>query len=502
MAIPLAAVASKVAKKVLADVLTDSQKLTKVILLAVVLPILIVLILFAVPGVFIISVPSVLFGGGHDSTKYIAMYQEGIVDLSTRNSEWINYNKKKYSYDSITINEDCSVSWQELMAIDTALFTQDFSKTSKKHINNLADEFLNKTVKVITQSRKKKGSTTTLILTITTKSFDTMLTELDMDQTEKDIATNVYDTLISLYPESSTAIDDISSEIPLFHQWDSRWGNIPYGNHGTIATSACGPTSAAMVLTGLQANIKSIDLNKDEILDPKEAAAYAVSHNYRVEEGTDWPYFADIGHATGLNVREYAPSQYSEVLNELKKGHPVIASMGPGHFTSHGHFIVLVGILPNGKIKVNDPNREICSTTPWDFQSVIVPEALQFWAFDNPNRKSIKFEATAYTGAPDEGGTMAANGVNLSGKDLRNKYIAVDPRIIKLGTKVLITVPSAKRYQKMPDGTRVDMNGYYTAVDTGNAIKGYIIDLYFGTGSGYLRLSDSWGRENIQIYMK
>lgn len=294
-----------------------------------------------------------------------------------------------------------------------------------------------------------------------------------------------------------------SCMIPLFHQWDKAWADIPYGDHGTIRSSACGPTSAAMVLTGLQGNLAGIDTNNDGIASPPECAAYSVAHGYRVQDGTSWGYFADIGKAAGLNVREYEVSQYQQVLEELKQGHPVIASMGPGHFTSEGHFIVLVSVLPDGKIKVNDPNREECSTTPWDFTSIIVPEAKQFWAFDNPNRKSTTFLGTGYTGAADEGGSFGADGTDLLGKDLRDKLIAVDPTIIPLGSMVYIEAPANVRYQTMPDGTVVDANGYYKAVDTGSAIKGNHIDIYFGTGPGYKDIcNNSWGTQNIQVYLK
>jgi 3D (Asp-Asp-Asp) domain-containing protein len=73
-------------------------------------------------------------------------------------------------------------------------------------------------------------------------------------------------------------------------------------------------------------------------------------------------------------------------------------------------------------------------------------------------------------------------------------------------------VPQGQRYQKMPDGTTVDMNGWYTAVDTGNLIKGhggeYIggsrtagVDIYFGSPS-YMTLCDGFGRQTIYVSKK
>lgn len=55
------------------------------------------------------------------------------------------------------------------------------------------------------------------------------------------------------------------------------------------------------------------------------------------------------------------------------------------------------------------------------------------------------------------------------------KTVAVDPRIIPLGTKLLIVFedPAFKKY-----------NGIYVARDTGGAIKGYKIDFFLGDFGG------------------
>ena len=294
-----------------------------------------------------------------------------------------------------------------------------------------------------------------------------------------------------------------SSNIPLFHQWDSRWGSNPYGRSGTICSSGCGPTSAAMILTGLQGNLTGIDTNNDGIADPAETAAYSVAHGYRVEgQGTSWGYFGDIASKAGLNSKQYSVSQYEEVYELLKQGKPVIASMGPGHFTKSGHFIVLAYVLEDGRVKVNDPNKQECSDTPWDYKSVIVPEALQFWVFDNPNRKGTIFQATGYTAAADEssGTGITANGTHVYEKNLSDKIIAVDKSLIPLNSVVYIEFPADKRYQTLPNGQKVDMNGYYTAADTGGAIKGNIIDVYFGTGQGYKEMCYSFGRQQVSVY--
>lgn len=518
MAVPLASIAAKVAKKIALDVLTDPEKGIKYIFIAVAVPIVVLLLFFAIPAMMIVSIPSLLFGGNSPlQQKYIAMYQKAPIQIEERNQDYIKEKKEEYKdYDEIEVNYDYTLTWQELMAVDTALLAQDFSKSSEQHILDLGEKFM--TRKVTTRSIQRTESytgddgekhtkTVTIriaTITVTTKSFDAALNILGMDSFKQLVAKNVYRLLLTKYSEGSGAVaDGMSAEIPLFHQWDERWGNNSYGSGETIATSGCGPTSVAMIITGLQGKMDGLDTNGDDIVDPGEAASYSLAHGYRVQgQGTAWGFFADIGHKAGLNVREYSKSQYQQVYDELKKGNPIIASMGPGHFTQGGHFIVLVGLTEDGKIKVNDPNKQECSDTPWDFESIIVPEAVEFWAFDNPNRASIGFLGTAYTGRPSEGGDMAANGTSLAGKDLRNKLIAVDPTVIPMGTKVLIKAPDSVRYQIMPDGEKIDVNGYYTAVDTGSAIKGYHVDIYFGNGQDYVNLAETWGTQTIQLYVK
>lgn len=180
---------------------------------------------------------------------------------------------------------------------------------------------------------------------------------------------------------------DLVRDIPLFLQTDPRWARVPYsyvGNpaHGTIGSSACGPTSAAMVITGLGGYNEKIDLNGDGIIDPYEASMYSLEKGHRVYgQGTSWAYFSDIGKATGLKVSQKSPMQYEDVIYALQKGNPVVASMGPGAFTRGGHFIVLVGINENGMVIVNDSNSTSRSNVAWDFYNPILMQAKQFWIF-------------------------------------------------------------------------------------------------------------------------
>ena len=83
---------------------------------------------------------------------------------------------------------------------------------------------------------------------------------------------------------------------------------------------------------------------------------------------------------------------------------------------------------------------------------------------------------------------ITASGVSLKGKSLSDKYIAVDPKVIKLGSSVHIEF--FEPYQHL--------TGNYTAVDTGGAIKGNKVDIFFGSGD-VNQAARNFGRRQVKI---
>ena len=64
----------------------------------------------------------------------------------------------------------------------------------------------------------------------------------------------------------------------------------------------------------------------------------------------------------------------------LLSGSPVICSVGPGDFTSTGHFIVLAGIDEQGRLLVRDPNSPERTGKAWDFATVL-GQCRAIWAY-------------------------------------------------------------------------------------------------------------------------
>lgn len=185
------------------------------------------------------------------------------------------------------------------------------------------------------------------------------------------VAHYISHTFLDDTPHSISIEEDYATgEIPLFLQWDERWGYENYGND-FIAINGCGPTSLSMVLVGLTG---------DTTMHPKAIADFSFQNGYLVEgQGSSWTLMSEGAEQLGL-TSEVLPLSKSVIYSKLKQGHPIIASMGPGDFTSAGHFIVLAGVTDNGKIIVNDSDSLLRSQKAWDLET-IMSQTKNLWAF-------------------------------------------------------------------------------------------------------------------------
>lgn len=139
-------------------------------------------------------------------------------------------------------------------------------------------------------------------------------------------------------------------------QTDPRWSKKPYrvpGEAATIGSSGCGPTAAAMLISTVAG----------KTFTPEDACKWSVEHGYKaLKAGTYYAYFkpqfADFGiECDMLNwSKTYGKpdhANHKKVLELLKAGYYIIALMGPGLWTSGGHFVVVW--WEDDKIRINDP---------------------------------------------------------------------------------------------------------------------------------------------------
>jgi hypothetical protein len=354
-----------------------------------------------------------MFDEDMEDLEKVLVYQDTIFVVDNMNKEWIEEMKEVYSYcDEFEVIYNYNLTWHELISIDSVLLNQDFRKMNSKKIQDIALEFLIKTVDVIEKEVEEEyeevitledGTTETVtntkilikkvaIISIDTKNYEDVFPDVNITSEENILlALNIYNTMSNMDIEGNLNIYDENmdfrdlqeypegyADLPYYNQTDARWGNLPYGNT-TIYDGACGPTSLAMVVSGLT----------NQKITPDVMADWSYRNGHRAEgQGSYWSLMTEGGKYHGLNVESVSRKDPNSIVKALSEGHPVIASMGKGHFTRGGHFIVLRGITADGKILVHDSASVARSNKEWDL-SIIMNESSKnggtsgspFWIF-------------------------------------------------------------------------------------------------------------------------
>ncbi len=168
---------------------------------------------------------------------------------------------------------------------------------------------------------------------------------------------------------------DVSGEVkkgvvPLFIQWDERWGYEDYGGN-YLAVNGCGPTCLSMVVCGLTGETDA---------NPYAVACYSEQQGYYTPgSGTSWSLMTQGAAHYGLDAERVTLSA-DAIADTLAQGRVIIASMKPGDFTYTGHFIVLTGLDRDGRVRVNDSNSRLNSAKSWDAQ-VLVDQMKAAWSY-------------------------------------------------------------------------------------------------------------------------
>ncbi len=163
---------------------------------------------------------------------------------------------------------------------------------------------------------------------------------------------------------------DLTGGIPLFLQWDERWGYRRYGGD-YMAVNGCGPTCLSMVWCGLTGKSR---------WDPWQLAKKAEKEGYYVKgAGTSWDLMTKGATALGLKVEKLSLNE-KHIVDRLQEGSPIICVVGPGDFTTQGHFLVLAGVEEDGKIIINDPNSPKRSGKRWKLKRLL-KQIRNLWAY-------------------------------------------------------------------------------------------------------------------------
>ena len=162
-----------------------------------------------------------------------------------------------------------------------------------------------------------------------------------------------------------------AGEVPYLYQTDAEWAGEPYAG-STVGEAGCGPTCLTMAYVGLTGRTDS---------DPADMCRMSEERGHVMDGMTAWSLMGEGASWLGLSSRE-VPADAGSLLAELAAGRPVIASVGPGDFTSSGHFVVISGVAGDGRLVVHDPNSVLRSSRTWDVDRVL-GQCANLWSFSH-----------------------------------------------------------------------------------------------------------------------
>lgn len=175
-----------------------------------------------------------------------------------------------------------------------------------------------------------------------------------------------------------------------------------------------------------------------------------------------------IDFTTEVKNDNSKPQSYTEVLKSGQDGEKEVT-----------HELV----YENGKEVSNNVVQELVVKEPINKKVIKGTKKTQTLSRGGENinfKKKLSVKSTAYTHEKGSTEEYTASGMHVLRNPGGYSTIAVDPNVIPLGTKVY-----------------VEGYGYAIAADTGRAIKGSKIDLYFNTETE----ASNWGVRTLDIYI-
>lgn len=197
------------------------------------------------------------------------------------------------------------------------------------------------------------------------------------------------------------------------------------------------------------------------------------------------PVYADTVHTTVEGDTYYLLSQqYNVSLDNLMNSNPTIQANNvyPG----------LAITIPDSKTTLQSSKMETETLNSDSSQPTLTVFAndnlVEVWGKAFSYSNIIDVSATAYSAAASENGKWGA--VDYFGSPLKLGTIAVDPKVIPMGTKVLVTGHS---HPGLPKKAFVA-----TATDQGSAIKGNRIDIFI---PGSQASVSTFGFQDVKLYV-
>lgn len=161
---------------------------------------------------------------------------------------------------------------------------------------------------------------------------------------------------------------DQGISVVYFNQGDPAYQNGRFGND--VAISGCGPTSLAICVSSLSGTL----------IDPLEMCDWCYEKGVWIPgEGGLHSLPPTVCAEFGLSCKLTDGSNPQTLINALSSGKLIVTLVGPGHFTTSGHFLVLRGVTSTGKILVADCGNSANNNVEWDMSIILDEGRPLFW---------------------------------------------------------------------------------------------------------------------------
>ena len=247
------------------------------------------------------------------------------------------------------------------VAVESRMITSGDGETNRYDVeagNNTYDNAVIENSK-ISEKNKIQNNQSMLDDIMNSTQYPKQLKELALKNEEA--LEFVYDYPAEHVKEHTIDLTEEASmdSVPLFVQWDKRWGYEKYSGN-FFAASGCGPTTLSMVVVYLTHNREA---------SPIAVAKYSKEAGYSVDgSGSSWTLISEGCRHYGVKAKAVALDE-SRMKAELDEGHPIVVNVGPGDFTDTGHFMVITGYDDEG-FSINDPNSIEKSGKRWLFKNI------------------------------------------------------------------------------------------------------------------------------------
>lgn len=185
---------------------------------------------------------------------------------------------------------------------------------------------------------------------------DIILQNLAINPEMKDFTLS-YPAMINIVFDGEFDVEIESSDIPLYLQFDKRWGYADYSTD-IIGLRGAGPTTLSMAYTYLM---------RDGSKNPIKMADYATEKGYLNEDGqTHWTLMTEGAEGLGLKATEMNLDKEA-IIRAIEDKKVVVCMVSKGDFTTDKNFIIIRD-YKDGFFYVNDPTSTERSQVGWDFR--------------------------------------------------------------------------------------------------------------------------------------